>query len=83
MLVADDGVGVPAPYREKVFGIFERLEGFSSSATGTGVGLTMCRRIVEDLSGSIEIVDSEIGTHVRMVLPEMAGARRRRVFQDA
>jgi signal transduction histidine kinase len=83
VLVADDGVGVPAPYREKVFGIFERLEGFSSSATGTGVGLTMCRRIVEDLSGSIEIVDSETGTHVRMVLPEMAGAPRRMVFQDA
>jgi signal transduction histidine kinase len=83
VLVADDGVGVPAAYREKVFGIFERLEGFSSLAPGTGVGLTMCRRIVEDLSGSIEIVDSEVGTHVRMVLPEMAGAPRRMVFQDA
>jgi signal transduction histidine kinase len=67
--VADDGVGVPGPDREKVFGLFERLQGFSATAEGTGIGLTMCRRIVEDLSGSVKIVDSEVGTDICLCLP--------------
>ena len=67
--VADDGVGVPSRDREKVFGLFERLSGFSAAAEGTGIGLTMCRRIVEDLSGSVEIMDSNIGTDICLRLP--------------
>lgn len=70
--VADDGVGVPSSEREKVFGLFERLKGFSASAEGTGIGLTMCRRIVEDLSGSVDIVDSDVGTDIRLCLPTAA-----------
>ena len=70
VLVRDDGVGVPREYRERVFTIFERLDGFGAGGPGTGVGLTMCRRIVEDVSGSVEILDSEVGTLVRLILPE-------------
>jgi signal transduction histidine kinase len=69
--VVDDGVGIPAAYREKAFGIFERLAGRDDSS-GTGIGLALCRKIVEIAGGSIEIVDAPVGTHVRIVLPPVA-----------
>ena len=69
--VADDGVGIPKEYREKAFGIFERLAGREQSA-GTGIGLAVCRKIVENAGGRIGIVDSPRGTHVRITLPPAA-----------
>lgn len=67
--VADDGVGIPRQYREKVFGIFERLEGTGNSGKGTGIGLALCRKIVESMGGEISIADSAVGTCFRVVLP--------------
>ena len=58
--VADDGIGIPEAYREKVFSIFERLGNQGgSAATGTGIGLAMCRKIVEQDGGTIEISASD------------------------
>ncbi|GAC1593519.1 MAG: hypothetical protein NVS3B21_14630 [Acidimicrobiales bacterium] len=57
--VADDGAGIPETYREKVFGIFERLGAQDSG--GTGIGLAVCRKIVEQSGGTIEIIDSGSG----------------------
>jgi PAS domain S-box-containing protein len=65
--VRDNGKGVPLEHRERVFGVFERLEGPSSSQ-GTGMGLAICRKIVEVLGGSIGI-HGDHGTDVRIVLP--------------
>jgi signal transduction histidine kinase len=67
--VADDGVGIAEAYREKVFGIFERLESRDSSTTGTGMGLAICRKIVEQVGGEIAIVPSTTGTDIRLTLP--------------
>ena len=67
--VADDGVGIAEPYREKVFGIFERLESRDASTSGTGMGLAICRKIVEQVRGEIGIVPSTTGTDVRLTLP--------------
>lgn len=80
VLVEDDGVGVPEQHREKVFAIFERLEGFSTSE-GTGVGLAMCRRIVQDAGGSIDIVDSLVGARFRLLLPERRAVSTGRIPQ--
>jgi two-component system, LuxR family, sensor kinase FixL len=71
--VRDNGKGIPAEHRERVFGVFERLEGPSSSA-GTGMGLAICRKIVEVLGGSIGI-QGDHGTDVRIVLPAAVPAR--------
>ncbi len=71
--VADDGKGIPPEHRERVFGVFERLDGPSSSS-GTGMGLAICRKIVELLGGSIGIHGTE-GTEVRIVLPGGVVAR--------
>jgi signal transduction histidine kinase len=48
--VTDNGVGIPAEHRERVFGLFERLGGENA---GTGVGLALCRRAAEKLNGRI------------------------------
>lgn len=59
--VADDGEGIPAQFREQVFGIFERLDASAGDARGTGVGLAMCRRIAVNLGGSLTLADSATG----------------------
>jgi PAS domain S-box-containing protein len=71
--VSDNGRGIPAEHRERVFGVFERLEGPSTGA-GTGMGLAICRKIVEVLGGGIGI-EGVHGTDVRIVLPAAVGAR--------
>jgi signal transduction histidine kinase len=55
--VRDNGIGIPAQYRQQVFGLFKRLHG--QSYPGTGIGLAICQRIVEGYGGSIW-VDSEV-----------------------
>jgi signal transduction histidine kinase len=70
ILVADDGAGIPPQYRERVFGIFERLDQEADTATiGTGIGLSMCRKIVEQFDGALTIDDTESGTTFRISLP--------------
>jgi signal transduction histidine kinase len=55
--VKDNGVGVAAEYRERVFGLFNKLDARSE---GTGVGLALVKRIVEFHGGRIW-VESEAG----------------------
>lgn len=49
--VADNGAGIPAEYREHVFGVFKRLHG--REIPGNGIGLAICRRIVAHYGGRI------------------------------
>src|SRR5262249_25076075 len=48
--VRDNGIGIESRYHEKVFGLFERLDGTSD---GTGIGLTLVKRIIEVHGGRI------------------------------
>jgi PAS domain S-box-containing protein len=64
--VTDNGPGIPEPYRERVFGVFERLE---NTQDGTGIGLAVCKRIVETNGGQIWIADSDEGTDMRLTVP--------------
>jgi signal transduction histidine kinase len=67
LVVADNGLGIPEGYREKVFGVFERLEG--RRGNGTGIGLAICRKIVELVGGRIWIAASDTGTEIRISVP--------------
>jgi light-regulated signal transduction histidine kinase (bacteriophytochrome) len=49
--VVDNGVGVPPEYQDYIFGVFKRLHG--ADYPGTGVGLALCKHIVETLGGRI------------------------------
>ena len=75
--VSDDGMGIAEPYRERVFGIFERLdgEGGAQGGAGTGIGLAMCRKIVEQLGGTIWIPPAAAGTTFRITIPAVPAQR--------
>jgi signal transduction histidine kinase/CHASE3 domain sensor protein len=66
--VRDNGLGIPAPYRTRVFEPFVRLG--QSDAPGSGIGLTIVQRIVELYGGTIWIDGEEgQGCIVRFTLP--------------
>jgi signal transduction histidine kinase len=62
--VQDDGPGIPPETRARMF---EPL--FSTKAKGTGLGLTICRQIVEKHGGTIDLVESTRGAAFRLVWP--------------
>jgi signal transduction histidine kinase len=49
--VKDKGIGIPAEHQGKLFEPFQRLNTENSNATGTGLGLVVCRRLVEAHGG--------------------------------
>jgi signal transduction histidine kinase len=60
--VEDNGIGIPEPYKERVFRVFERLDG--SRYKGTGIGLSIVRKGIERMGGAVG-VESEPGNGSR------------------
>jgi PAS domain S-box-containing protein len=51
--VKDNGQGFDEKDKDRIFGIFQRLHGRDSKYTGTGIGLAICKRIIEKQGGQI------------------------------
>ena len=74
--VADTGDGIPPAYLEKVFDKFRQVEGHLKG--GAGLGLTICKRIVEAHEGRIW-VESEVGGGSRFIFTLPREAKRAEV----
>lgn len=72
--VSDNGIGIGKEFVDKVFVIFQRLHG-RDTYTGTGIGLALCKKIVEHHGGAIWIdTDYTDGTRFRFTLPSELSA---------
>nr|WP_259294510.1 sensor histidine kinase [Streptomyces canus] len=70
--VTDNGIGIPEQFTEKVFIIFQRLHGRDAYG-GTGIGLALCKKIVEQHGGKIWIDTAHTdGTRFCFALPSIA-----------
>ncbi len=67
--MTDNGIGFDEKYLDRIFQVFQRLHGKNVYA-GTGVGLAICRKVVENHRGAIT-ADSQLGAGAtfRVYLP--------------
>ena len=63
--ISDNGIGFEQIYAQKIFGIFQRLDG--NSYQGSGIGLAICKKIVENHKGYIKAI-SEPGKGASFVI---------------
>ncbi len=63
--VRDNGPGIPEQAQPRLFGKFYRVESLQKVAKGTGLGLNLCRNVVETMHGGQIGVDSQVGVGSR------------------
>lgn len=68
--VADNGIGIEPQYRQRIFDMFRRLHSREEYA-GTGIGLTICKKIVERQGGGIWVEENPNGGCIfRFTVPD-------------
>jgi signal transduction histidine kinase len=80
--VEDNGIGFDEQYRERIFGIFQRLHP-RDVYEGTGIGLAICRRIVEYHGGQISVrSEPGKGSTFEVLLPVAQSVKKRSEAQE-
>jgi two-component system, chemotaxis family, CheB/CheR fusion protein len=70
IVVADDGPGVPASERERIFELFYREKSTTRRASGSGIGLFVVRALIEAMHGHVKLDSGRRrGTRVEVILP--------------
>jgi len=73
--VADDGIGIDPAYHTQVFDLFRRLNRRDDYA-GTGMGLPICRRIVESYGGRLWVESQpDRGARFCFTVPDVTPTR--------
>ncbi|WP_375497767.1 ATP-binding protein [uncultured Jatrophihabitans sp.] len=75
--VADNGIGIDPQYAERIFAVFQRLH-LRDQYGGTGIGLALCRRIVDFHGGHIQLDTTHAGEGATFVFSLPEGQRRAR-----
>ncbi|MCV6594076.1 MAG: TRAP transporter substrate-binding protein DctP [Silicimonas sp.] len=70
--IRDNGIGIDPQHQERIFDLFTRLNG-SDEDIGSGMGLSMCQRIVTEHGGRIEVISKpDAGSTFTAILPGRA-----------
>lgn len=68
--ISDNGIGIKEEYMKQIFEVFKRLHS-RDQYSGSGIGLAICKRIVANHKGAIDIVSKPgVGTSFKIILPE-------------
>ena len=73
--IQDNGIGIAPEYHKQIFGVFKRLHG--KAVPGTGIGLAICKRVVERYGGQIWVesqVDQGSAFYFTVPAEEKGGA---------